>query len=68
VYEVVVAVTADIGLNSLFVVGSDIGSCDDRVENEWLLMLVKEFVDNVVSGMIVENVDGYIEVLTVVIG
>jgi len=68
VYEVVVAVTSDIVLNSLFVVGSDIGACEDSVENEWLLMFVKEFVDNVVSDMIVETVDGYIEVLTVVIG
>ncbi len=62
------AVTADNVLNSLFVVGSVIGVCDDSGENEWLLMFVKEFVDNVVSAMIVETVDGYIGVLTVIIG
>jgi hypothetical protein len=53
VYGVVVAVTADNVVNSLFVARSDIGVCD---ENELLLMLVEDCVG------------GYIGVMTVVIG
>ncbi len=62
----VVAVTADNVLNSLLVACSDIGVCDESVAVEWLLMLVAGVVGNVVSDIIVENVDGFVELLTVV--
>ncbi len=64
----VIAVRVDNVLNSLLVACSEIGVCDESVAVKWLLMLVEGVVGNVVSDIIVENVDGYMEVLTVVTG
>jgi hypothetical protein len=52
----------------LLVACADIVVCDETVEVESLLMSTEECVDNVLSDTIVENVDGCIEVPTVVIG
>ena len=59
VNDEMVAVPADNVLNSLFVECSNIGVCDESAEIDSLLILVEGFVD---------NIDEYIEFLTVVIG
>ncbi len=61
-------------VTSLFVVALeeeivfDIDICVIAVEVKSLLVLTEECVNNTVSEMIVEDIDGYIELLTVVIG
>jgi len=45
----------------------DIDICVMAVEVKSLLVLTEECVNNTVSEMIVEDIDGYIELLTVVI-
>ncbi len=46
----------------------DIDICVMAIEVKSLLLLTEECVNNSVSDMIVEDIDGYIELLTVVIG
>jgi hypothetical protein len=46
----------------------DIDICVMTVEVKSLLVLIEECVNNAVSDIIVEDIDGYIELLTVVIG
>ncbi len=61
-------------VTSLFVVALeeeivfDIDICVMAVEVKSLLVLTEECVNNTVSEMIVEDIDGYIELLRVVIG
>jgi hypothetical protein len=46
----------------------DIDICVMAVEVKSLLVLIEECVNSAVSDIIVEDIDGYIELLTVVIG
>ncbi len=46
----------------------NIDICVMAVEVKSLLVLTEECVNNTVSEIIVEDIDGYIELLTVVIG
>jgi hypothetical protein len=61
-------------VTSLFVVALedetvlDIDICVITVEVNSLLVAIEECVNNAVSDMIVDDIDGYIEPLTVIIG